>query len=116
MNKEEKEALARIQRELIKEESFPDELQTEPDYLESIKELLGEETESMEQTVMFQIPEKSSMPEAAHADGLADYRDSDEEAIPSTHGDTRMTALIIIAILLTLGILGVLLRWLLLLK
>ena len=43
MNKEEKEALERIQQELLKEEAVPEELQTEPDYLESIKALLGEE-------------------------------------------------------------------------
>ena len=112
MNKDEKEALEHIQQELLKEEEIPEELQTEPDYLESIKALLGEEEPqevSLEQTQFFAIPEETETPE-----DFGDYQDTEEYGWPARRGDARMGLLTVIAALLTLGILGVLLRWILL--
>lgn len=112
MNKEEKEALERIQQELLKEEAVPEELQTEPDYLESIKALLGEEElreDSMEHTQLFSIPDEEQMPE-----DFGDYQDTEPAGRSASGGDARMGVLTVTAVLLTLGILGVLLRWVLL--
>lgn len=113
MMKDEKEALQRIQQELLKEEAVPEELQTDPDDLERIKDLLGE-SDSLEQTRLFHAPEEL----VQEADGTVPGSDDDSDGIdapdPAPRGDLRMTVLTVTAVLLTLGILGVLLRWVLL--